>query len=262
MQNWSVKDDIREYWTKRAETYDLSPGHGVAKLAEMEAWKHVITDHLGYGQERKALDLACGTGVMTMIMHDLRFDVTGLDFTDAMMSRAKRKAEVAQARIHFLARDAEDTYEPDESYDVIIARHLVWTLVDPGKAFAEWNRILKPGGRLLVIDGDFVSKHWLERLMPLLDRIFGNRTDGHSLLTPEQWQAHHRILERIHFKQGVRCTDVMELLAASGFGLIRNDVGLSAIRGSRQHSSLSRNWITSHFNHRFAVSGEKRSGLV
>ncbi len=93
MQNWSLKDDIREYWTIRAETYDLSPGHGIAKIREMEAWKRLIRRHLGDGENRKALDLACGTGVMTMLMHDLGFDVTGLDFTEAMMAKARRKAE-------------------------------------------------------------------------------------------------------------------------------------------------------------------------
>jgi SAM-dependent methyltransferase len=84
---------------------------------------------------------------------------------------------------------------------VIIARHLVWMLVDPEKAFREWFRILKPSGRLLIIDGDFVRKSWLERLGPLLDRVFGKPQDGHSLLTPEQWQANDSILERVHFSK-------------------------------------------------------------
>ncbi|QRM32602.1 methyltransferase domain-containing protein [Microvirga sp. VF16] len=105
MQNWSVKDDIREYWTIRAETYDLSPGHGIAKLEEMDAWKRLIIAHLGDGDGRKALDLACGTGVMTMLMHELGFNITGLDFTEAMMARARRKAQAAKAQITFLTCD-------------------------------------------------------------------------------------------------------------------------------------------------------------
>lgn len=98
MQNWSVKDDIREYWSIRAETYDLSPGHGIAKLEEMDAWKRLITKHVGGGNGRKALDMACGTGVMTMLMHELGFEMTGLDFTEAMMARARRKAQAVNAR--------------------------------------------------------------------------------------------------------------------------------------------------------------------
>ena len=259
MQNWSVRDDIREYWTIRAETYDLSPGHGIAKLTELEAWKRLITAHVGEGCGRRALDLACGTGVMTMLMHDLGFKVTGLDFTEAMMMRARRKAEAANARIAFLTRYAEETLEPDASYDVVIARHLVWTLVDPDKAFREWFRILKPGGRLLIIDGDFVRKSWLERLVPLLDRVFGKPQDGHSLLTPEQWQAHERIVERVHFSEGVRAEDVSHLMNGAGFEGVEADTDLSGIRKAKGISPFSRRGLVSALQHRFAVSGRKPS---
>lgn len=259
MQNWSVKDDIREYWTIRAETYDLSPGHGIAKVREMDAWKRLITDHLGEANGRRALDLACGTGVMTMLMHDLGFKVTGLDFTEAMMARARRKAEAAKAPITFLTRDAEETLEPEGSYDVVIARHLVWTLVDPDKAFRDWFRILKPGGRLLIIDGDFVRKTWLERLVPMLDRVFGKPQDGHSLLTPEQWQAHERIVERVHFSAGVRAGEVRRLMDGAGFERVKADTNLSGIRKARGISRFSRRGLVSALQHRFAVSGRKPS---
>ena len=257
MQNWSVKDDIREYWTKRAETYDLSPGHGIAKLREMEAWRGLIVRHLGEGQGRTALDLACGTGVMTMLMHELGFAVTGLDFTEPMMARARRKAEEAEAPICFLVRDAEATYEREASYDVIIARHLVWTLVEPETAFKEWFRILKPGGRLLIIDGDFVRRTWLERLMPVLDRVLGKRADGHSLLTPEQWQAHHRIVGQVHFREGVRSGDVVRLFEIAGFENLVIETDLREIQRSRGLSTLSRASLLSVLQHRFAISGQK-----
>lgn len=262
MQNWSVKDDIREYWTVRAETYDFSPGHGIARIREMEAWKELIRRHLGERHGAKALDLACGTGVMTMLMYDLGFEVTGLDFTEAMMAKARRKAAAiiaTESAIRFITRDAEETMEPDASYDVIIARHLVWTLVDPEKAFKEWFRVLKPGGRILIVDGDFVRKSWLERLAPLLDRIFGKVKDGHSLLTPEQWQAHDDIVRRVHFKTGVRAGQVVELFQNAGFANLQVDGHLADIRKARDIAPWSRKGLISTLQHRFAVSAERPS---
>lgn len=257
MQNWSLKDDIRDYWSARAQTYDASPGHGIARHAEIEAWGRLIRRHLGAGEGRKALDLACGTGVMTMLMHGLGFEVTGLDFTEPMMARARRKSDEAKASIRFLTRDAEETMEPDETYDVIIARHLVWTLTDPDKAFADWLRILKPGGRLLIIDGDFVRKHWLEKLLPLLDRLLGKQQDGHSLLTPEQWQHHERIISQVHFKNGIRAEETVRLFEGAGFGALKIDTQLEDIRKARDIRLLSRKGLTSTLQHRFAISGSK-----
>ncbi|MBW9087801.1 methyltransferase domain-containing protein [Rhizobium wenxiniae] len=257
MQNWSIKDDIRDYWSLRAQTYDASPGHGIARHAEIEAWSQLIRRHLGDGKDRKALDLACGTGVMTMLMHGLGFKVTGLDFTEPMMARARRKSDDANASIRFLTRDAEETMEPDNTYDVIITRHLVWMLTDPDKAFADWMRILKPGGRLLIIDGDFVRKHWLEKLIPLLDRVFGRQQDGHSLLTPEQWQHHERIVGQVHFNNGIRSDDTVQLFENAGFGELKIDTNLADIRRSRGIKLLSRKGLTSTLQHRFAISGQK-----
>lgn len=257
MQNWSIKDDIRDYWSLRAQTYDASPGHGIARHAEIDAWSQLIRRHLGDGKDRKALDLACGTGVMTMLMHRLGFDVTGLDFTEPMMARARRKSDEANASIRFLTRDAEETMEPDDSYDVIITRHVVWTLTDPDKAFADWMRILKPGGRLLIIDGDFVRKHWLEKLIPLLDRVFGRQQDGHSLLTPEQWAHHERIVGQVHFNNGIRSDDTVQLFKNAGFGGLKIDTNLADIRRSRGIKLLSRKGLASTLQHRFAISGQK-----
>lgn len=257
MQNRSVKDDIRDYWTIRAETYDASPGHGIATKAEIEAWRRLIRRHIGDGEGRQALDLACGTGVMTMLMHGLDFRVTGHDFTEAMMARARRKAQDAGTAITFLTRDAEETMEPDHCYDVVIARHLVWTLTDPQKAFADWMRILKPGGRLLIIDGDFVRKHWLERLLPLLDRYLGKQEDGHSLLTSEQRQNHENIVSQVHFRQGIRAEDTARLFEGAGFARLRIDTDLSDIRRARGISRMSRKGLVSTLQHRFAISGEK-----
>ncbi len=157
----------------------------------------------------------------------------------------------------FLTRDAEDTMEPDAGYDVIIARHLVWTLVDPEKAFREWFRILKPGGRLLIIDGDFVRKSWLERLAPVLDRLFGKSKDGHSLLTEEQWQAHERIVERVHFCDGVRAVDVECRFKDAGFADLRIDAELTDIQRARSMPLFSRKRLVSKLQHRFAISGAR-----
>lgn len=255
-RNRSLKDDIRDYWSLRAETYDLSPGHGRMEAREANAWRALIRSHLGAGDGRRALDLGCGTGPMSLLMQAEGFDVTGLDFAGPMLDRARGKARDAGARIAFVAGDAEHTLEPDARYDAIIARNLLWTLPNPEQAFREWRRILKPGGRLLVIDGDFVRQGWIERLMPLLDGVFGTLRDGHSLVTAAQWEEHHGIVARLPFRAGLRASGLAAVFENGGFTALRRN-GLQDIRRGRGLHLMSRAGLVAWSQHRFAISGEK-----
>jgi hypothetical protein len=55
--------------------------------------------------------------------------------------------------------------------DVLVTRHLVWTLVDPRATFAEWFSLLNPGGRLLIIESGFVTETGAARLRTALEKI-------------------------------------------------------------------------------------------
>src|SRR5690554_6180246 len=110
--NYSVRDEIREFWSARAATFDDSVGHEVFSEAERRGWHRLISKHLGSGEGRPVLDLACGTAVISHLLNDLGFAVTGLDWSEAMLDRARAKAEARGSSIRFIMRDAENTMEP------------------------------------------------------------------------------------------------------------------------------------------------------
>jgi SAM-dependent methyltransferase len=56
-------------------------------------------------------------------------------------------------------------------YDAVINRHLAWTLVDPTACFRKWYCKLKPGGRLLVMDGNFVIPGPISSILRRLARL-------------------------------------------------------------------------------------------
>lgn len=72
-----------------------------------------------------------------------------------MLERAREKARRADLSIDFRVGDAEAVPLPDDSVDLVTARHLIWTLPDPSKAIDEWCRVVEPGGRIVLIEG-----HW------------------------------------------------------------------------------------------------------
>ncbi|MDX0853150.1 methyltransferase domain-containing protein [Sinorhizobium medicae] len=258
--NYDLRDEIKAYWSERAATFDLSPGHEIFSEEERAAWHRLILRHLGEGAGRAALDLASGTGVVSHLLDDLGFRVTGIDWAEPMLDRARQKAKTRGRNISFRMGDAENTMEPDDHYHVVVNRHLVWTLVDPSAAFREWLRVLKPGGSLLIVDGDFVNATRLERFFSSLNawgqRVGLLRRDAPSQ-PREMLETHRSILARVHFSQGARAEAVVDLLHASGFTDIRVDTDLGEI-----HRKQAKNWnlfkgLARRSQHRFAIHASK-----
>ena len=250
--NRSLRDEICDYWSDRAEGFDADPGHKIADGAERAAWAGLFTRHLGAAAGRRLLDLASGTGEISLLCHELGFQVTGLDWSGPMLERARAKAQATGARVPFLQADAERTMLPGASHEVIVTRHLVWTLVDPAAAFAEWFRLLAPGGRLLIVDGDFVRRGLLARVL----HLFGAEPPRKGSLAAR----HAEILSRVHFSGGARAEAVAAQLAEAGFTAIRIDTRLGAIHRAQAHRFGWRKALMRRSEHRYAISATKPAG--
>lgn len=250
--NRDLRDEIRDYWSDRAATFDQDPGHKIGSAAERQAWMALFRRHLGEAQGRRLLDLASGTGEIALLCHDLGYRVTGLDWAEPMLDRARAKAAAAGAAVAFLQADAERPMLPAGSQDVIVTRHLVWTLVDPAAAFAEWFRVLAPGGRLLVVDGDFVTRGWIGSLMV---RLFGT---PHSPVESAMARRHADILSRVHFSGGARADAVVDLLSSAGFVDVRIDTAFGAIHRAQATGFGWKKSLLRRSEHRYAISACKR----
>jgi len=246
--NRDLRDDIRDYWSDRAATFDDDPGHRIDDGAEMAAWEVLFRRHLGEGDARALLDLASGTGEIARLCQRLGFAVTGLDWAEPMLERARVKLP----GVTFIQADAERTTLPPASMDVIVTRHLVWTLVDPMAAFAEWFRVLKPEGKLLIVDGDFVSRS-------LLGRIFQRMvpTGSHSAMSDNNAERHKDILARVHFSGGARADQVAALLSSSGYDEITIDKRLAPIHRAQATHFDWRKSLLRRSEHRYAICATK-----
>lgn len=250
MRNHDLKEDIREYWSRRSATFDLAFGHRIPPGPELDAWAAAMRAAIGPAPQR-VLELACGTGEVTNVLLSLGHEVTALDFSEAMLGVARTK-HAGNARVRFILADAERTMEPDEAYDAVICRHLVWTLTEPERALADWFRVLKPGGRLLVFDGDWTKPTHIGRLADFAVRLI-ERFIGHDpYYDGPMSEKHADIMTRLPFSDGLTAEGLEPLVAAAGFADIRFPSHRPIAVAQRRNADL-RNRLRTRFYRRFVL---------
>jgi ubiquinone/menaquinone biosynthesis C-methylase UbiE len=155
VQSDPVKQQVAEHWGRRAANFDEDFGHSIRTEAERAAWDRILDLVLADRGVLDALDAGCGTGFLSLELASRGHRVAGIDFAPAMLAEARRKAAERGLAIRFEEADAEQLPFPRGSFDLVVSRHVLWTLPHPETAIDEWMRVLRPGGRLAVIDGQF-----------------------------------------------------------------------------------------------------------
>jgi SAM-dependent methyltransferase len=145
-------ESIRRYWDDFAAEYDSYPDHGLLDSDTRSAWKDLLRTWLPTTPSLVA-DLACGTGTMSVLMAELGHQVRGVDLSTEMVRLAQAKAAPFGAAIEVQQGDAGDPPLEPGSVDVVFARHILWTLPDPTEALRRWAGLLRPGGRMVLVEG-------------------------------------------------------------------------------------------------------------
>ncbi len=141
----------REFCDDWAPEYDKSPFQwGIFKPAH-----NLIIRQLGeIPPDAKILDIACGTGILTMRLARLVPEgaVVGVDFSPQMIIQARSKQSPDGSNVTFIEGNAEDLPFPDNSFDYVVNSFGFHFFPHPEKAVREMNRVLKDSGRAFQID--------------------------------------------------------------------------------------------------------------
>ncbi|MBB5939716.1 class I SAM-dependent methyltransferase [Streptomyces zagrosensis] len=143
---------ITKYWDGAAASFDDEPDHGLRADHVRAAWTSLLHGWVP-SHSVDVLDVGCGTGSLSLPLAAAGHRMTGVDLSARMIDQARAKFAAAGLEGNFLVGDAAAPPTGDRQYDVVLSRHLVWTLPDPDVALREWAKRLRPGGTLILIEG-------------------------------------------------------------------------------------------------------------
>jgi demethylmenaquinone methyltransferase/2-methoxy-6-polyprenyl-1,4-benzoquinol methylase len=148
---------VKELFDSIAERYDLTNrliSLGLDRLWRRKACEEVLKSLEVRERPLKILDVACGTGDMMLCMRkrlekrNLSGEFYGLDCSEKMLRIARRKVPFARLSVG----TAEEMPYPDGSFDIVSVAFGLRNFSDREKAIKELHRVLKPGGRLVILE--------------------------------------------------------------------------------------------------------------
>lgn len=158
-----------------ADSYDLN--NRLHSFGRDQAWRKAAVRAAGLSPGDRVVDVACGTGDLSEAYADAGAGVViGIDFTVAMLEIAERKRgrRDRPTPIVYAAGDAMRLPVADAAADVVSIAFGIRNVADPAAALAEFRRVLKPGGRLVILEFSepthpvlrWGSRVWTQHIMP------------------------------------------------------------------------------------------------
>jgi SAM-dependent methyltransferase len=143
-------------WDAHAATFDEEPDHGLRDPAVRGAWSSLLASVLPAAPV-SIVDVGCGTGTLTVLLAEAGHRLFGLDASAAMLEVARRKAADHGVAVPLIRGDATRPPFGPGSFDVVLVRHVLWAVADPDATLARWFGLLRPGGRLVLIEGRWAT---------------------------------------------------------------------------------------------------------
>jgi ubiquinone/menaquinone biosynthesis C-methylase UbiE len=165
-EEWYQADEV-------AQEYDVKRFSRGGRLIDRRE-KRAVLEALNPLEDRKVLEIACGTGRFTVMLAERGVDIVGLDISSAMMAEGRKKARSTGVddHIEFLRGDAARLPFPDDHFDTVFAMRFFHLADTPAKFLAEMCRVSK---EQVFFDtfNDRSTRVLYNWLLPMGSRLYG-----------------------------------------------------------------------------------------
>lgn len=179
---------VQDMFARIAERYDRM--NRLMTFGQDLKWRRVVIEKAAIPPHGKLLDIATGTGDIAHEALKQRQDIqaVGGDFVVEMMQAGKRYPE--RAPIRWVGSDALALPFPTAYFDAVTSGFLMRNIIDVRRGFQEQLRVLKPGGRVVVLDSSppkdnllkpFIMIH-LNHVIPTLGKLMTGEADAYRYL--------------------------------------------------------------------------------
>lgn len=167
-----------------AKRYDLT--NDVMTFGQHRIWRRSLSQAIGVQPGEQLLDIAAGTGTSSIPFQKAGAQVTACDFSAGMIEEGRRR----YPELEFLQADAHDLPFADHKFDVVTCSFGFRNMHDPNRALAEFYRVTKPGGRLVIMEFSTppcpvlagAYRKYMETVLPRAGRWFSSDKDAYDYL--------------------------------------------------------------------------------
>ncbi|WP_413467369.1 class I SAM-dependent methyltransferase [Pleurocapsa sp. FMAR1] len=200
---------VRQQYNQKADIYDRRwNGYLNKTLSFLQSWAQI-------SPAENVLDVACGTGELErlLLQDNPQQRITGIDISEQMLKIAKQKL-LAYPQVFWKKASASELPFGDRSYDVVVCASSFHYFDDPIASLKEIKRVLKPGGRVIILD--WCKDYWGTQILDLGLKVFDSayqqcytQKEFHDLLTTSGFEVSRKTKFRFGIIWGFMIAEAM-----------------------------------------------------
>ena len=149
-----TQETINAEWTVRSDNYNNYVEEEL-RTDRTSKWLARIEANAPAARPLRVLDAGCGPGFFSVLLSMAGHTVTGIDGSDGMLGHARENARTFGVSPEIIKGDFGNLPFEDDTFDLLISRNVTHIIRDHLAVYREWNRVLKPGGVLLIFDANW-----------------------------------------------------------------------------------------------------------